>query len=145
MSLINNAKYHFGFEFLRIMAANPDLTPPSPSRIVGGIGPFDYSGAAVPAAVDLFIKIDGALDSVVAIDLSGVGAIGAVTVAELFAAINTAAYTNITASQEAGTTRLLIVAGSGSCKNTVYHLPRAGFVIAVRKVLGDEILEARVL
>ncbi len=113
MSLLNNARYHFGFEFLRIMAANPDLTPPSPSRIVGGIGPFDYSGAAVPAAVALFIKIDGALDSVVAIDLSGVGAIGAVTVAELFAAINTAAYTNITASQEAGTTRLLIVAGSG--------------------------------
>ena len=113
MSLINNAKYHFGFEFLRIMAANPDLTPPSPSRIVGGIGPFDYSGAAVPATVELLIKIDGALDSVVAIDLSGVGAIGAVTVAELFAAINTAAYTDITASKEAVTDRLLLVAASG--------------------------------
>lgn len=113
MSLLDNARYHFGFEFLRILAANPDLTPPSPSRIVGGIGPFDYSGAANPAEVELFIKIDGALDSVVKIDLSSVSAIGAVTVAELFAAINTASYSDITASLEVATGRLKIVSASG--------------------------------
>ncbi len=116
MSVLNDARYHFGLEFLRIMAANPDLTPPSPSRIVGGIGPFDFSGAADPAAVDLFIKIDGALDSVVAIDFvtPPVAAIGAVTVDELFAAITAASYTNITASKESVTNRILIVAGSGA-------------------------------
>ena len=116
MSLLDNARYHFGFEFLRISAANPDLTPPSPSRIVGGIGPFDFSSAAVPATVELFIKIDGALDSVVAIDLAvpAPASIAAVTVAELFAAINAASYTDITASKDSVTNRLKIVSASGS-------------------------------
>ncbi len=53
-----NARYSFGLDFFRAMRQNDDLTNPTPDRIVGGIGPFDFSGYATPAAVPLTIKFD---------------------------------------------------------------------------------------
>ncbi len=53
-----NARYSFGLEFARLMALNDDLTIPDPDRVVGGVGPFDFSAYLTPAAIPLTIKLD---------------------------------------------------------------------------------------
>jgi hypothetical protein len=113
--LRTDANYIFGLPFARFMPLNPDLHDPTKNagqgdiRIVGGIGPFDFSGETTPAAIPLTIKFDNQAEETVNVDLSGVGDIAAVTVAELVIAITTAAPTDIAVSQEAITNRLLFV------------------------------------
>lgn len=86
---------------------NADGSLPTPAKLLGGVGPFDYSGLT-PAAVPMKIKIDsGAVESI-SLDLSGAVSTSAVTVAELFAAINTATPTDITASADVATGRIMI-------------------------------------
>ena len=46
MSIRTNSKFAFGLVFARFMALNADLTIPVVSRMIGGVGPFDYSGVA---------------------------------------------------------------------------------------------------
>ena len=108
-----DANYIFGIPFVRFCPLNPDLHDPfkiageTQIRIVGGIGPFDFSDEADPAAIPLTIKFDNATAETVNVDLSGVADIAAVTVAELVIAITAAGPTDIAVSQEAVTGRLL--------------------------------------
>ncbi len=116
MALKENAKYHFSVCFVRVTPLNDDLTQPEAANIIGGAGPFDFSGAAVPAAVPLLTKIDAGAAEQVDLDLvtPPVADIAAVTVAELITAITTAAPTDVTASAEAITGRLKLVFASGT-------------------------------
>jgi hypothetical protein len=93
--------------FARIRPNNPDGGIPLVTRTVGGIGPFDFSDAVAPGAVTIQVKTDNGAWVNDTIDLDDeLINISAVTVAQLFAAINTAAVTNITASSESGTGRI---------------------------------------
>lgn len=89
MSLRTNAKYEFGLPFTRFMPLNDDLTIPGPTRLFGGTGPFDFSGAASISAVDLTIKQDNGTATSIVVDLSAAVDPAAVTVAELVTALNT--------------------------------------------------------
>jgi hypothetical protein len=91
----------------RIRPNNPDGGIPLVTRTVGGIGPFDFSDAVDPAAVTIQIKTDNGswVNDTIDLDDELIN-IAAVTVAQLFAAINTAAVTNLTASSETDTGRI---------------------------------------
>ncbi|KKN63344.1 hypothetical protein LCGC14_0502920 [marine sediment metagenome] len=102
------ARYGFGLVFTRFMPLNDDLTIPIPERILGGAGPFDFSDVDSIAAVELITKIDNEAAETVTVDLSGVVDPTAVTVAELFAAINVAGPTDLTASEDATTGRIMM-------------------------------------
>jgi hypothetical protein len=102
------ARYGFGLVFTRFMPLNDDLTIPIPTRILGGAGPFDFSGVDNIAAVELITKIDNGAAETVTVDLSGAADPTAVTVAELFAAINVAGPTDLTASEDAITGRIMM-------------------------------------
>lgn len=109
MAVRTDARYTFGILWVRFMALNDDLTIPTPDRIMGGAGPFDYSGAAVPGAVPMSVKIDNGAVETINVNVAAAAAdISAVTVAELVIAITAAAFTDITASADVGTGRLLI-------------------------------------
>ena len=108
MSIRSNAKYVFGVLWMRLQALNDDLTIVTPDRVIGGIGPFDFSGEADPSAVEMSIKLDNGSVETKDVDVSGAVDVSAVTVAELYAAINAAGFTDITASIEAVTLRLKI-------------------------------------
>lgn len=106
MAKKENAKYEFSLSDVLITPLNDDLSQPSPTNIIGGVGPFDFSDAPVPASVPLITKIDTTAPETVNVNLSAVGDIEAVTVAELVTAINLASPTDITASAQAVTGRL---------------------------------------
>ncbi len=108
MSERATARYGFGLKFTRFMPLNDDLTIPVPARIIGGAGPFDFSGVDNIAAVTLITKIDNGTAETVTVDLSGAADPTAVTVAELFAAINVSGPTDLTASEDATTGRIMI-------------------------------------
>jgi len=111
MSLRANAKYVAFPKFQRFLPLNDDKTVPSVTRILGGAGPFDFSGAADPSAVPMTFKTDNGAEVEIDIDVAtGYGAVdeSAVTVDELFAAIMAEAPTNITASKDATTNRIKI-------------------------------------
>ena len=65
-----DGKYNFGIVFARIMALNDDLTIPENDMIVGGAGPFDFSGVSAIAAVPLKVKLDNAAVQSLTVDLS---------------------------------------------------------------------------
>ena len=114
MAKKENAKYEFSLSDVLITPLNDDLSQPSPTNIIGGVGPFDFSGATI-AAVPLITKIDTAAAETVTVNLTPAVDDEAVTVAELVTAINLAAPTDITASAEAVTGRLkLAYDGAGS-------------------------------
>jgi hypothetical protein len=108
-----NGEYILGIPFIRFLPLNPDLHDPckiageTEIRIVGGIGPFDFSDEADRAAIPLTIKFDNNDAETVLVDLTAVADIAAVTVAELVLAITTAGPTDIDVSIEAVTGRIL--------------------------------------
>ena len=107
-----DARYAFGLVFARFMALNDDLTIPVPSRMIGGAGPFDFSGVTDISAVDITVKLDAAAADDFTIDLSGAVSQAAVTVDELVTALDTAFTAEgilLDASKEAVTNRLKIV------------------------------------
>ena len=106
--LRDTARYGFGLVFARFMPLNDDLTIPIPTRILGGAGPFDFSGVDNIAAVTLITKIDNGTAETVTVDLSGAADPTEVTVAELFAAINVAGPTDLTASEDGTTGRIMM-------------------------------------
>jgi len=108
MSLRSAAEYHFGLTFTRFMPLNGDLTIPTPTRMFGGVGPFDFSGVANIAAVALTVKLDTVATSIV-VDLSAAVSAAAVTVAELVTALTTQATPALST--------LSITASSGTGKN----------------------------
>ena len=90
MALKKNARYAFGLNYLRIRPLNADLSQPSADNLIGGAGPFDFSGASSAAAVPFVVKIDGGDEKKLTADLSSAVAIAAVTGSELVAALNLA-------------------------------------------------------
>jgi hypothetical protein len=106
MAKKENGKYEFALSDVLVTPLNDDLTQPSPENIIGGVGPFDFSGATTPAAVPLITKIDTTAAETVTVNLSAVGDIEAVTVDELVTAINLAAPADVVASKQSGTNRL---------------------------------------
>jgi hypothetical protein len=90
------------------MPHNPDGTIPTVSRVLGGVGPFDFSKAVTPAAVTIKWKVDAGVEQADTIDLSAVGSISAVTLTELVAALVATTLTGLTASKDATTNRLML-------------------------------------
>jgi hypothetical protein len=88
--LKTSAKYDFGLPFARFMALNDDLTIPANDMLVGGAGPFDFSGVSNISAVPLKVKLDNAAVQSLTVDLSGAVSQSAVTGAELVSALDTA-------------------------------------------------------
>lgn len=89
MSLNNTARYAFGLEFARLMPLNDDLTIPTATRIIGGAGPFDFSGVTLSTAVPLTVKIDNGSAQSLTVDISSAVSQSAVTVDELVTALDT--------------------------------------------------------
>lgn len=111
MSLRTNARYGFGLVFARFLPLNDDLTIPAITRIIGGVGPFDFSGVTDSSNVDLKVKIDDADAESLTVDISGASSDSAVTVTEVVAALNTAftgAAIELEASEDSTTNRVKI-------------------------------------
>jgi hypothetical protein len=68
MALREDAKFEFGPVFWRLMAKNPDGSIPTPSSVLGGVGPFDFSGAESEGAVQVIVKIDNAAEIIALVD-----------------------------------------------------------------------------
>ena len=79
MALKKNARYAFGLNYLRVRPLNADLSQPEANNLIGGAGPFDFSGASSAAAVPFVVKIDGGEEKDLTADLSAAVAIAAVT------------------------------------------------------------------
>lgn len=89
MSVRDDAEYAFSVKAIRVFALNDDKTQPSPSNIIGGVGPFDMSGLT-PASVDMSIKVDTAAAVDFTVDISAAANQAAVTVDEAVTAIQAA-------------------------------------------------------
>jgi hypothetical protein len=83
-------RYTFGSVMSLFTPRNDDKTTPAADNIVGGIGPFDYSGYVDDTAIPFTVKIDSESAIELEVDLSGASAIGAVTPTELAAALDAA-------------------------------------------------------
>jgi len=122
MSIRDTARFAYGLPILRLIPLNDDGSLPVAAAvaggagagcIMGGAGPFDYSGVDSEGAVALSLKIDnGAVESV-NVDLTAAVAIDAVTVDELVTAL-TAISASWTFSKDATTGRLKGVPTSGN-------------------------------
>lgn len=102
-----NKKTVFGPEGALIVRNNPDGTPAKPSRVLGFYGTVDMSSIGTNAR--LGIKFDSGVEQINTVDWSAAIDNTAVTVAEMVTAITNAAFSDITASQDTYTDRLLIV------------------------------------
>ena len=92
----------------RIRATNPDASIALVTRQVSKTGTFDFSQAAVIAAVTITVKTDDGAMVSDTIDLSTAVDDEAVTPTELAGAITAAAVAGITASVESGSGRVMI-------------------------------------
>jgi len=108
----------YSIESVLFRRANPDGTPATPARNLGFTGTIDSDSAPFTTnAVDLTIKIDAGVEETQSIDFvaNAPADTAAVTVAEAVIAINAAGFTDITASVDSGTGRLLIAySGAGT-------------------------------
>lgn len=101
--------FKFGPTIWRYIPNNPDGSVNSPARIVSdGAGPFDFSDAAVPAAVTVTLQLDNGVVLSDTLDLSAF-TIGAVTAAQLATAWTAASISGWTGTVE-GTTGYFKVA-----------------------------------
>ncbi len=100
----SDTKFLYYPVFHRIIQHSADGGKSLVTRVVSSSdGPFDFSAAAVPAAVTVTIKVDNGAVINETLDLSGVSSISAVTVAELVTAWTAASVTGYTGTAEAGT------------------------------------------
>lgn len=112
MALINK-KVNFSVEGLLLIRSNPDGTPVSIDRILGFANTVDLSAYSLTA--ELTVKIDGGAEDTQTIDWTAALDPTAVTVAEFITAFNAAGFTDVTASADSVTGRLLIAySGAGS-------------------------------
>jgi hypothetical protein len=96
------------------MRCNPDGTMPRATRFVGFANTANLSAGLTLDVGELTIQIDDGTPETNDVDFSAADDITAVTVAEAVTALNTAAFTGITFSQEAGTGRLMGVSATGT-------------------------------
>lgn len=116
------AKYPQGVSFSRFFPLNDDGTihlpiavdPAGEGALIGGAGPFDFSGVESDGAVPIYSKIDDGAVETNLVDLSAALSISAVTVDELVTALNNATITGATFSKVTATGRLKCVFASGS-------------------------------
>lgn len=89
-------RYTFGSVMSLFTPRNDDKTTPAADNIVGGIGPFDFSGFDDPTKIPFTVKIDSdkAVDLLVDISAAAAG-VAAVTPAELAAALDVAFGTKV--------------------------------------------------
>lgn len=121
MAVFADALFERGVEFARFIPRNDDGTIPlgtdvygGAGYLMGGAGPFDFSGVDDDSAIPIHAKIDDAAVIDETIDLSvGVADISAVTVDELVTAL-TGKITGFTFSKDAATGRLKSVPESGT-------------------------------
>lgn len=100
----SDTKFLYYPVFHRIIQHSADGGKSLVTRVVSAsAGPFDFSTAAVPAAVTVTIKTDNTAVINETLDLSGVGSISAVTVAELATAWTAASVTGYTGTAESVT------------------------------------------
>lgn len=107
MGLKNAVNYEGPPLGARVILNNPNGSIATSAKVLSGVGPFDFSGAADIANVPVTVKIDNAAAIVTDIDLSAAVDDAAVTVAELvtaWSAIATA--TGVTATTDTDTGRL---------------------------------------
>lgn len=111
-----NKKARFATEGFRVKRSNPDGTVPTATRFVGFANTADLSAVLDETlfTADLTIKIDNGTAQTETVDLSAAVDKTAVTVAEAFAALNTAAFTGVTFSKEEGTGRLMGTHATGT-------------------------------
>jgi len=148
MALKDKAIFGFGLHYVRMFALNDDNTTPTPTNIIGGVGPFDMSDATI-AAVPITIKIDGEAAVVVEVDLTDAVAPGAVTAAEIVTAVTTAFAAEtpavaVTASVDETSNRLKFVAdGEGVIALQVYgelaELSMIGQGFGIKYLVSDTI------
>lgn len=101
-------RFKFGPTAFRLIPNNPDGSVNSPSRVVSdGPGPWDFTDAAVDAAVTLTLKLDNGAVVNETLDLSAF-TITAITAANLAAAFTAATVSGYTGTVEAGTGYFLI-------------------------------------
>jgi hypothetical protein len=108
MGIDINKKTEFGPEGFLIARNNPDGTPPSPSRVLGFYGTVNLSAYGPDNDAYLGIKIDNNAIQTNQVDWTAAVDKSAVTVQEMVNAINAAGFTDITASVDTATSRLLI-------------------------------------
>jgi hypothetical protein len=106
----SDTKFLYYPVFYRVLQHSADGGKTLPTRVVSSTkGPFDFSSAALPAAVTLQVKTDNGAWLNKTINLSApapAGGISSVTAAELVTAITAASVTGWTASVEAVTSLL---------------------------------------
>lgn len=84
-------RYTFGSVMALFTPRNDDKTTPAADNIVGGIGPFDFSGFADPTEIPFTVKIDSETAVDLLVDISAAAAeVSAVTPAELAVALDAA-------------------------------------------------------
>jgi hypothetical protein len=116
MGININKKTSFSVEGFLIARCNPDGTPLSPTRVLGFYGTVDLSAYAPHYKAYLGVKINNNAEQYQAVDFSAALDVSAVTVQEMVDAINAAGFTDITASVDTATGRLLIIyTGVGTC------------------------------
>ena len=114
MAKKENARYGFTVTDILLRPLNDDVSQPLASGLFGGVGPFDLTDASVIAAVPFITKIEATAAETVTVDLSGAADQAAVTVNEVFAAINVASPTSVTASKDVTSGRLKLVFATGT-------------------------------
>ena len=134
--LRESARYDFGLEFARIMPLNADLTIPIPTRMLGGIGPFDFSGVDDITAVQLIIKFDAEASITYTVDLSGAVSAAAVTVRELRDAINSQNPADILARIHAATNRIELIYDGSDAPDYIQIYGDIGYVALFGQGLG---------
>jgi len=117
----SGARYAYGLPILRLIPLNDDLSLPVATAVangsgagylMGGAGPFDFSGVDSEGAVALNLKIDNGSVEALNVDVSAAVDTSAVTVDELVTAL-TAISANWTFSKDATSLRLKGVPTSG--------------------------------
>lgn len=118
----SGAQYSYGLSRARIRALNYDLTRPEYNNIIGGPGPFDFSGSGVTiTAVPIFLKANKVLISDT-LDLTAAVTKSAVTVDEIVTAFTAANISGWTASKDSTTGCLKLVCATANAYVQVYGL-----------------------
>ena len=105
---VKNGLARFATEGFRIQRLNPDGTIPRPGRVVGFSGRVDLSGNLLNGQSKLIVKVGTHDEQERMVDFSGVADPRNVTVEEAVTAINEAGFSEVIASVDPATGRLIL-------------------------------------
>lgn len=136
-----DARYNFGLSRTMLRALNDDLSRPEYNNIIGGAGPFDFSGVTSIAAVPISLKVNNSAVVNDTIDLSAALVPSAVTVDEFVTAFNDELFSGWTASKDETTGRLKLVNSTTGAYVQVYgeaaRLAKIGQGKGVKAIKSD--------